>query len=601
MAYCEGTYIGDAYEVTVNNQKVTLYVYIPDSIKSGSTVNGTVYWNGASGYFKNPGEYQPISDYYSKNDTVDYVFISMDKDRHYDEFTDEAIRQVVNQIQSKYNVNVDLNRFEGLSAGGDEAVKQALTVLHNNSAASPQQLVLYDPYNAENGFNYQLTSKDLKLMRQNDTTVFLSLPRHRGYNYRGGSISESSFVNNLAANGIPTILVDGNFDHGHSASRMLYDGWTDYLNGYIDLEDINDETGKYNISVPIVGSDGKVTWQVYTLADLQEAKLHPNKYSTEELKGFNYALDQLDDMRVELDADDLIRRAGNLLTTFSNADIAPPTANYSSTSVLIPDSYAALTKIRDTFVKMCASAQKEINYAITSGEKYIEMEANLKKNTEGLNTLMNDKLDDLRIPMVELEVEIDDPDLKKTENVLSGGRYYGGGGYSSNEASNAEAVDETETETETEATEEVQDKPVEPKEKSEPNVIPTPINNGYTSGPTSNVTISDMITNDEEVVEPDTEITPEEIDVIDNSDIETNDTQVPEIEPTPSYIPNSGRKSNGVVKTIGALTTAGAAVAAGVYGVKKYKEHQEGYDEEDDDNDSGYHSFDEAPKSNDEI
>lgn len=600
MAYCDSTYIGDAYEVTVNNQKVTLYVYIPDSIKSESTVNGTVYWNGASGYFKNPGEYQPISDYYSKNDNVDYVFIAMDDDRHYDGFTDEVIRQVVNQIQSKYNVNVDLNRFEGLSAGGDEAVDQVLAILRSNPAASPQQLVLYDPYSDDGkGFNYQLTSEDLRLMRQNDTTVFLSLPRNRGYNYRDGSTNESSFVNNLATNGIPTILVDGNFVHGHSASRMLYDGWTDYLNGYIDLEDINDETGKYNISVPIVGSDGKVTWQVYTLADLQEAKLHRNKYSAEELKGFNYALDQLDDMRVELDADDLIRRAGNLLTTFSNADIAPPTANYSSTSVLIPDSYAALTKIRDIFVKMCASAQREINYAINFGEKYIAMEADLTKNTEGLNTLMNDKLDDLRIPMVELEVEIDDPDLKKTQNVLSGGRYYGGGGYSSNEASNAEAVDETETKTET--TEEVQDKAVEPKEKSEPNVIPTPINNRPTSGPTSNVTISDMIINDEEVVEPDTEITPEEIDVIDNSDIDTNDTQVPEIEPTPSYIPNSGRKSNGVVKTIGALTTAGAAVAAGVYGAKKYKEHQEGYDDEDDDNDSGYHSFDEAPKSNDEI
>lgn len=597
MAYHEGTYIGEAYEVIVNNRKITMYAYIPKDIKNGSTVNGSIYWTGAGGYAYNPGEYKEISDYYKDNDNLDYIFIAMDDDRQFDGVTNEAIQQVIKQVEADYHITIDVSRVEGLSAGGDAAVATTLNIIHSNPGAEPQQMVLYDPYSSNSGFYYRLTDDDLKAMRQNGTSAFLIMPPHRSWAYRGGCNNEASFANALVRGGIPTIIVDGNFEHGYTTCRALYDGWVDYINGYIDLEDIDDSIGNYRVNVPSVSSDGKVTWDIYTLAELKDAKAH-------DLKKINYALDSLDEMRVKVDADTLLKRADTLLNGFEAfLTTNPPTASYSSTSNLIPAEFDSLTTIVEVLGKIGSSVQKEINSAIHATESYLKLENELKENTSGLNALMKDKLDDLRIPEVALEVKIDDPDenKKKNNNNLNGNyTYTPGSGSVNNESAIEKSANDEEAEAPTEEDKNPKQEPIEnsKQEESKPTTV------SYSGGGTSSskVTVSNMVKN-EEKVDTESNIKEEDVIVIDSDDSNTDTNDVIKTEEPTIVVPDessySPRKSNNVIKTIGAITTAGAAVAAGVYGVKKYKEKQEGSDYDDDDD--IYDSFDKTPSGKDEI
>ena len=604
-----GTYIGEPYEVTINDQKVTIYAYFPENMASGKTVNGAVYWPGASGYALNDAEYQQISDYYSKNDDVDYIFFSFERCREYNGITDEAISQVVAQIQKEKNITIDFNMVGGFSAGGDEAVKNVLNILHNDGAAEQQQLILYDPYSRYNGFGYSLSEEDIKAMQNNETETFLITPTYRGNIFRDSAYSEGKFVNALAANGLEVVIIDGNFEHGNTTKRVIYDGWMDYLKGNVELEDIKDDGIGYQVSVPYTDKDGNVSWHVYKLSDLVDAKLHPGKYSATDLNSMNYALDKIDDIRVEVDADALLKRAESLLshfTTFLTA--APSESTYTSTSVLLPEEASSLKTVRDALNKMAESAQNEIKKAIHAADEYIKLEADLKKNSSALTSMFKDKLDDLKIAFVPLEVEIDDPEekeknKKQNSNYKSGGGYYGGG------ATNTTPED---TKTEEETKEEEKPTDEEPKPVADNNTTTAPTTpvtqlnvSSSDNAPKSTVVVSDtkVVESDDGVQVIDDTVNDSDagFDEVDNNiivDGNSDNNTVPQ--QTINIKTNTTKKSNNVLKTIGAFTTAGAAVAAGVYGAKKYKEHQEGYDD-DDSGEEKHYGFDEKPHSNDEI
>ena len=623
MAFRGNYYIGEQYDVDVDGQKVTLYVYFPEDMKAGSTLNGSVYWPGSDGYAGNSAEYKQLSDYYTSNDNVDYVFFSFEKCRHYNDVTQAAIDKVIEQIRLDKNITIDINSVAGFSAGGDDSISHTLNLLHTNPSAEQQNLILYDPYN-RGGFNYTLSEDDVRAMQENDLTTFLLVSGGRSAIFKDGTKNEGAFINTLALNDIPIVMVEGNYDHGATTARATYDGWVDYLNGIIELEDIatlsydgekyTDKYG-YKVTVPYVDENGNVTWQTYKLTELVDAKMHPEKYTSEELASLNYATDCLYGLVQVEDADALKRRAQRLLSSFSALlEVGAPNCSSGGTSVLIPGENAALKKVQSAMMAVRDSFEKEINMLLYAEDEYLNMEAELTKNTNELNNMFKDSLDDLKIAPVALEVNLEEPkkeEPKKTETtgtrVSTGGGSYGGGGYSQPSSSNSQEAEIQELpNTQDDKNEE---KPVSevvnnaPKQET---VVPQNVNVTSDSGSHSTVTVSRASTPVvEETQEESMTDLYEEEDYDDTYDAETpsyNSQQPKEQYIEPQIQTNTQvstqtvnrNKENNTLKTVGILAAAGAVTAAGAYAGKKYLDKKKEEDGE-------FDYDDDTPSSNDEI
>ena len=620
MAEINGTYVGELYPVSVGNRKYTIYAYFPEGMKSGDALNASFYWPGACGYYGNPGEYLPISNYYTSNENVNYVFFTFGGCIGHDGYSQEAINQVIATIEEEKNISIDINRINGLSAGGDEAVRHTLNMLHNDAAAVQQKMILYDPYSSDSGFGFRLTEDDIAVMQNNETQSVMFIADWRRSLFTNPSYTEGAFATTLAANGLETIIIDGHFVHGDTTKRAASDGWVDYFNGYIDIEDIYSlsydgekytDSLNYKISVPVIQSNGSVSWTTYTLAELVDAKVHPNNYSKEDLDVRLLALSQLDDLRVET-KESLIWRAENLLNQFSSfLDSTPKISEYTSTSRLIPESFDALTKAHDVACKMMNSLQKEISNILYAGDKYTEMDEQLKVNANELNELFKDDLEDLRTKYIPLEVEIDDPELN-IENTTTSTNYTNKINYSSNsqyqniEQENVSEFDDdndddlSNTDNLSENVEENSIEDLDVPSNNENNY-----NNSYTNRQNTFVrpiVTQNIVTNSEDTATDDMDSAFGYDSLSDDkTDAVINDGVEPTIIPSNNNIShNNVKKSNSGLKMVGTLLAAGAVTAAGVYAGKKYIDSRNN-DEIDDDEEDNDYGFDDTPKNNDEI
>ena len=618
-------YIGDEYTARVNGHDVTMYAYFPKGMRAGDNINTRIYWPGLGGYQGNYHQYRPISDYYTDNDNVDYVMLAFDRDREYGDISQQAIDEVIRQIEAEKGVDLSINSVCGLSAGGNDLVSNTLNVLRNDPSAQQQRMLLYDPFSDDYGFWYNLSEEDIRLMQQNETESVFFLPTNRGTTYRNPNTNEGKFVNALAANGMSVVLIDGGFVHGQSTSNALYNGWMDFLNGYGDLEDIslanyNYSDGTYGvdlgyqISIPNVDSNGSVTWLTYKLSDLINAKQHPENYTSEELASLNFATEYLYDVVQVEDADALKKRAQRLLSSFSALlEVAPPECVSSGSSALIPGENAALKKVQSAMMAVRDSFEKEINMLLYAEDEYLNMEAELTKNTNELNNMFKDSLDDLKIAPVALEVNLEEPkkeEPKKTETtgtrVSTGGGSYGGGGYSQPSSSNSQEAEIQELpNTQDDKNEE---KPVSevvnnaPKQET---VVPQNVNVTSDSGSHSTVTVSRASTPVVEQTQEESMTDLYEEDYDDTYDAETpsyNSQQPKEQYIEPQIQTNTQvstqtvnrNKGNNTLKTVGILAAAGAVTAAGAYAGKKYLDKKKEEDGE-------FDYDDDTPSSNDEI
>lgn len=613
-------YIGDSF--TVNG--ITYYAYLPEG---ANEVDGTLYWTGSSGYQGNYHEYAQISGYYSDGNKG-YVFISNDIAKEFNSNYYNSLNALVKYLHDEKGISVNFTKSLGYSAGGDDCFEFGLRYLNdsyqNGNTPSQMTFISFDPADT----TYRVTQTDINSLQNNNSQVVIfTIPYNRKFYINNSSAKGKFITENFTKNNIDALVISGNFDHPAATKRAYEDGWLDYFDGNIGLEEITN-TVDYKIDIP-VSENGNVTWKSYDLATLQDAIVHPENYDN--IDELNNAISYIDNNTIKISEDfisvvpDFLNKVENLRDNMKkDINFAP----FESSSLLLQKRQEALLTINETLYNFWAAFASEINNMIYAGKEYCRLDSQLQENTNILNKIMSGeytKSELVESDKSEESNQVNNPSARFFKSPYS----YGGNSSSSNEEKpleedesnttedintnennneNIEEIDNSEKDTNNNENESTNDNIIDEMVRNNSNVKVTHVNitENTTNNPKNNYKPSSNIgrggakyTNKESVsqtitIEPQSEmLEPENSSkigrviyddtinfVIDKQD---NDVGTPIIDNDIESESTNNKKSGSALGALGAIAGVAGVTAAGVYGAKKYmdnKKENESYEED---------------------
>ena len=435
-------YIGDSF--TVNG--ITYYAYLPEG---ANEVDGTLYWTGSGGYEYNPFEYRQIADYYD-NESKDYVFISNNIKREFNDNYYNSLEALTQYLKDN-GINVNFTKSLGYSHGGDKCFKFGIRYLNDSyeSGNTPTQMtfISFDPTSlVGRGSKYHLSESDFETLQKNNSKVVVFATSTGRNRYTNENYDDGYFMSGFCKNGIDSLLISGNSDltHPQITKRAYEDGWMDYFDGNIGLEEITN-TVDYKIDIP-VSENGNVTWKSYDLATLQDAIVHPEKYDN--IDELNKAISYIEINTIKISEDfinivpDFLKKVEILRDNMKkDINFAP----FSSSSLLLQKRQEALLTINETLYNFWAAFASEINNMIYAGNEYCRLDSQLQENTNILNKIIkeNDSIlskirkgEYTKPELIEKDKSKEDSQADQPNVRLSGSPYGFGGGPSSSRDEN---------------------------------------------------------------------------------------------------------------------------------------------------------------------
>ena len=405
----DGAYVGHRYEYN----GTTIYVYMPRN--NSNSHDATIYYPGMNGY-NQAREYLAMSEYYN-NGNADGVFIAVANSEN--GVQTENINAIMAYINS-HGTNLNINNITGFSLGGGDALNRFTEYVTNNPNSSCN-LTLYDPYggfprdwpaqgqyarrdkpNADGSYT-DYNPELMSAMRANCSQVRIFTPTSRVNDFIG-----TQFMNSLARNNIPTVLIGTSSGHNQIRNDTTADGWNAYYDGKTDITGIQNAE-RYQVYVPTVDSTGAVTWSSYSLADIQNAYLNPNEASPELLN----ALNQLEATRTTINFD-YINEIGSIKNIASELFglASAPQISYASSSNLLPAENELLSSIFNVCRTAGDTLGKEVNLITNASEEYLALENRLNK----MNNELNNNLASINVPtMPSSEPSINEPPTSDTQ------------------------------------------------------------------------------------------------------------------------------------------------------------------------------------------
>lgn len=594
-------YIGDSF--TVNG--ITYYAYLPEG---ANEVDGTLYWTGSRGYQGNYHEYAQISGYYSDGNKG-YVFISNDIDKEFNSNYYNSLNALVKYLHEEKGISVNFTKSLGYSAGGDDCFEFGLRYLNdsyqNGNTPSQMTFISFDPADT----TYRVTQTDINSLQNNNSKVVIfTIPYNRKFYINNLSAKGKFITENFTKNNIDALVISGNFGHPAATKRAYEDGWMDYFDGNIGLEEITN-TVDYKIDIPTDDKNGNVTWKSYDLATLQDAIVHPENYDN--IDELNSAISYIDNNTIKISEDfisivpDFLKKVEILRDNMKkDINFAP----FSSSSLLLQKRQEALLTINETLYNFWAAFASEINNMIYAGKEYCRLDSQLQENTNILNKIMSGEY--TKSELVESDKSEESNQVKNPSDRFFKSPYsYGGNSSSLNEEKSLEEeIDNSEKDTNNIENESTNDNIIDEMVRNNSNVKVTHVNitENTTNNPKNNYKPSSNIgrggakyTNKQSISQTVSAETPVEIleqeknvetgrviydDTI-NFEIDKQDSDVssPIIENDVEPTATNNKKSGSPLGTLGAIAGVAGVTAAGVYGAKKYmdnKKENESYEED---------------------
>ena len=389
----------DNYRVVLPDKKI-VYISIPQQVNENTSLQ--VYFpsrNGANGEgVRKLANFAQFLNY-NDNNGGENIVISLPKGDS-NILSQKQIEYIMDYIENTTGIRINnpTQNYSGMSLGGPNSVINFKNALKNYSGRV--DLTLYDPATRRQGYESRialgsLTQEELEIMKQKNSTIRMICPL--GHFKTVWSGENNNILLSAARAGVNTITIAGNFEHEESLKFSLQDGWQDFFDGRINLNEIRDTRNYYifypsldengNMVFPTVDRNGQYDYK-YTLKYFQESlkNFFNSNYFENEDERYNFisAIRYLESSRVTIDFDYLseITKIKDSTKALSNYEYKA--LSYGSTSLALSEEDVMLFLKSNDINDIGFDMFKDVGLIENAKDDYAKLDRQLREDSKRL-------------------------------------------------------------------------------------------------------------------------------------------------------------------------------------------------------------------------